>query len=299
MKASQDNAGQPAAREEKSRLSSLGPGRRRRLALLLAVLVLAPSAWSYTTTMAKPSSLLLGVRTVEWVRAHHGAWLVDSAEHVWFGWVNAPSARGPAARAIPRLALPASSPAPQVPRTRDVLPANVPPVIAPALPGEGVWRPAGPDVGGGPPILVTEFRPDATYPRTFAYAAWFEKEQLPKASGSYVVGRANLEARYRAEELIDIPAASAEVGYWLDAGLEGRGLVTRAVTAVLDHAFGPLGLHRVELQTTTDNTRSRRVAERLGFTQEGVLREAAAFPGERRDVVVHGLLAREWHKPPV
>ena len=87
------------------------------------------------------------------------------------------------------------------------------------------------------------------------------------------------------------------MGYWLDAGFEGRGLVTRAVTAVLDHAFGPLGLHRVELQTTTDNTRSLRVAERLGFTQEGVLREAAAFPGERRDVVVHGLLAREWHKP--
>jgi uncharacterized protein (DUF885 family) len=41
-----------------------------------------------------------------------------------------------------------------------------------------------------------------------AYAAWFEKEQLPKANGSYVVGRANLEARYRAEELIDLPAAT-------------------------------------------------------------------------------------------
>ena len=86
------------------------------------------------------------------------------------------------------------------------------------------------------------------------------------------------------------------MGYWLDAGFEGRGLVTRAVTAVLDHAFGPLGLHRVELQTTTDNKRSRSVAQRLGFTQEGVLREAAAFPDERRDDVVYGLLAREWHK---
>src|SRR4029450_3162936 len=40
------------------------------------------------------------------------------------------------------------------------------------------------------------------------YAAWFEKEQLPKANGSYVVGRANLEARYKAEELIDLPAAA-------------------------------------------------------------------------------------------
>jgi ribosomal-protein-serine acetyltransferase len=124
--------------------------------------------------------------------------------------------------------------------------------------------------------------------------AWLEGSQLPlaitvKAEDRWrLVGWVNL--------LIDGPARSAEVGYWLDAGFEGRGLVTRAVTAVLEHAFGPLGLHRVELQTTTDNKRSRSVAQRLGFTQEGVLREAAAFPDERRDDVVYGLLAREWHK---
>ncbi len=40
-----------------------------------------------------------------------------------------------------------------------------------------------------------------------AFVAWFEKEKLPSANGPYVVGRANLEARYRAEELIDLPAA--------------------------------------------------------------------------------------------
>jgi ribosomal-protein-serine acetyltransferase len=96
--------------------------------------------------------------------------------------------------------------------------------------------------------------------------------------------------------VIDARARSAEVGYWLDAGFVGRGLVTRAVTAVLDHAFGPLGLDRVGLQAVADNTRSRSVAERLGFTQEGVLREYAAFPDERRDLVVYGLLAREWRR---
>jgi ribosomal-protein-serine acetyltransferase len=86
------------------------------------------------------------------------------------------------------------------------------------------------------------------------------------------------------------------VGYWLDAGFVGRGLVTRAVTAVLDHAFGPLGLDRVGLRTVIDNALSRNVAERLGFTQEGVLREYAAFPDERRDLVLYGLLAPEWRK---
>jgi len=124
--------------------------------------------------------------------------------------------------------------------------------------------------------------------------AWLEGSQLPlaitvKAEDSWrLVGWVNL--------LIERPARRAEVGYWLDAGFEGQGLVTRAVTAVLDHAFGTLGLHRVKLQTITNNKRSRNVAQRLGFTQEGVLREAAVFPDERRDVVVYGLLAREWHK---
>jgi ribosomal-protein-serine acetyltransferase len=126
--------------------------------------------------------------------------------------------------------------------------------------------------------------------------AWLEGSLLPlsiavkEENGWRLVGWAQL--------VIDGPARSAEVGYWLDADFEGRGLVSRAVTAVLDHAFGPLGLHRVGLQTTVDNVRSRRLAQRLGFTQEGILREAAAFPDERRDLVVYGLLAREWHKAP-
>lgn len=124
--------------------------------------------------------------------------------------------------------------------------------------------------------------------------AWLEGSLLPLSiavkaeDGWRLVGWVQL--------VIDGPARSGEVGYWLDAGFVGRGLVTRAVTAVLDHAFGHLGLRRVGLPTTIDNTRSRSVAQRLGFTQEGVLREAAAFPGERRDLVVYGLLAREWHK---
>ena len=127
--------------------------------------------------------------------------------------------------------------------------------------------------------------------------AWLEGSQLPlsvavKAEGGWrLVGWVNL--------VIDGQAESGELGYWLDADFEGRGLVTRAVTAVLDYAFGPLGLRRVGLVATIDNARSRSVAARLGFTQEGVLREAAAFPDGRRDLVGYGLLAHEWHANPV
>jgi ribosomal-protein-serine acetyltransferase len=122
--------------------------------------------------------------------------------------------------------------------------------------------------------------------------AWLDGSQLPLAiavtaeDAWRLVGQVDL--------LIDGVERVGEVGYWLDAGFEGRGLVTRALTAVLDHGFGPLGLERVELRTITSNERSQSVAHRLGFTQEGVLREAGGFPGERRDAVVYGLLAHEW-----
>ena len=124
--------------------------------------------------------------------------------------------------------------------------------------------------------------------------AWLDGSQLPLViavrlvANWCLVGWVNL--------LIDSPARAAEVGYWVDAEFEGRGLVTQAVSVVLDQAFGSLGLHRVELQTTTNNTRSRSIAQRLGFTQEGVRRDAAAFLGGSRDVVVYGLLASEWRK---
>jgi len=152
--------------------------RPKPLALLTFAAVLSVPLWSYTTTMLQPSSLPLGVRSVEWVRAHHGAWLVDSAEHVWYGWVEAPKAKGPPAHTIPALALPVAGPRPV-----EVLPPPVVPAIAPALPGEGVWRPTGTDTR----VLVTEFRPEAAYPRTFAYVAWFDhrRTQLAFYPGRY------------------------------------------------------------------------------------------------------------------
>ncbi|MCD0449676.1 GNAT family N-acetyltransferase [Actinocorallia sp. API 0066] len=59
---------------------------------------------------------------------------------------------------------------------------------------------------------------------------------------------------------------TGEIGYWLDAAYEGRGLATRAVAALLDHAFTRRSLHRVDLSTSSDNLPSRALAERLGFT---------------------------------
>ena len=91
---------------------------------------------------------------------------------------------------------------------------------------------------------------------------------------------------------------SGEIGYWIDGGHEGRGLASRAVSAVLDHGFGALGIERVSLHTEPANERSRALARRLGFVEEGLLRQGLAFPEGRRDEIVYGLLASEWRRRP-
>ena len=70
--------------------------------------------------------------------------------------------------------------------------------------------------------------------------------------------------------------------------------MTRACRALVDHGFHDMGLHRIEIRVAPGNTRSRAVAERLGFTQEGVLRDAAWLYDHYVDYVVYGMLSNEW-----
>lgn len=79
-----------------------------------------------------------------------------------------------------------------------------------------------------------------------------------------------------------------EVGYWCRSNCTGQGFVTEAVCALNRVAFDQLGARRLELRTAADNERSRRVAERAGFTFEGVLRGDSLTPqGKVRDTRVY------------
>jgi ribosomal-protein-serine acetyltransferase len=93
---------------------------------------------------------------------------------------------------------------------------------------------------------------------------------------------------------VDWENRSAGIGYWIDQGHEGRGLVTRAVRAMIDHAFGVWGMHRIEIQAAPGNARSQAIPLRLGFTREGMLRESERSGDGWLDGVVFGLLASEW-----
>jgi ribosomal-protein-serine acetyltransferase len=93
---------------------------------------------------------------------------------------------------------------------------------------------------------------------------------------------------------VNWPHRSTTIGYWLDEGHQGRGLTTRAVRLLVDHAFGVWDLHRVEIQAAVDNHRSRAIPERLGFREEGVRREAERVGERWHDLAVYAMLAQEW-----
>jgi ribosomal-protein-serine acetyltransferase len=85
-----------------------------------------------------------------------------------------------------------------------------------------------------------------------------------------------------------------EIGYWLGADYVGKGLVTRACRAVITQLFEREKLHRIEIQCAVDNVPSRAVAERLGFTLEGIKRESDWITSSYRDHAMYALLDREW-----
>lgn len=122
--------------------------------------------------------------------------------------------------------------------------------------------------------------------------AWLAGTELPVAIAIPAVGGWQLAGS--AGLRISRSMGSADAGYWIDSSFEGRGLVTRAMTALLDQAFGSLGLARVTVHTVAGNKRSRAVATRLGFTEESVHRQAVALRDRRADEVSYGLLADEW-----
>jgi len=86
----------------------------------------------------------------------------------------------------------------------------------------------------------------------------------------------------------------AELGYWIGAPYWGKGFATEAARAVVDFGFSRRHLHRLFAEHFSENRASGRVMQKLGMTQEGVLRSHFFRDGEFHDVVSYGLLRSEW-----
>jgi ribosomal-protein-serine acetyltransferase len=93
---------------------------------------------------------------------------------------------------------------------------------------------------------------------------------------------------------IDRANRKTEIGYWLDADHQGKGLMTSACRVLVGHLFSKLELNRVIIYCAAENLRSRAIPQRLGFQLEGIHRQAEWLYDHFVDLAWYAMLASQW-----
>lgn len=96
---------------------------------------------------------------------------------------------------------------------------------------------------------------------------------------------------------IDQHNRAAHIGISLRPAFRGRGLAADVIRVLCDYGFQVRGLHRLQIETLTENAPMVRAATNVGFANEGALRHSAWVDGRFADQVVLGLLATSWNQP--
>lgn len=94
---------------------------------------------------------------------------------------------------------------------------------------------------------------------------------------------------------IDKSNCCAEVSYCLKSGLWGQGIMTEVLDVILKFGFEDYGLNRIVAKVLTGNIGSIKVLQKLGFVQEGLLRESLYKNGKYHDLITFSILKSEYH----
>ncbi|MDE5416132.1 GNAT family N-acetyltransferase [Alkalihalobacterium chitinilyticum] len=89
---------------------------------------------------------------------------------------------------------------------------------------------------------------------------------------------------------------TAQMGYWIGQEYQGNGIITKVSKMLTDYAFNQLGLNKVEIRVAVENKKSRAVPERIGFKNEGCIRQSEWLYDHYVDHIVYGMLAEEWNE---
>jgi ribosomal-protein-alanine N-acetyltransferase len=133
--------------------------------------------------------------------------------------------------------------------------------------------------------LVRRGRREASAGRMMPFNVWYADPQTGERNR--MVGQMNVSGISWGS------LCSAHIGYWVDERVAGRGIIPTALALAVDHCFQAVGLHRVEVNIRPENAPSRRVAEKLGFREEGLRRAYLHIDGGWRDHIAYALTAPE------
>ena len=116
--------------------------------------------------------------------------------------------------------------------------------------------------------------------RGFAYVIWYRGQR----AGTIGYHSINWQER------------KVEIGYMLGEQFQGKGLVTKACQVMVTYAFDVMKLNKVEIRCAVGNLRSRAIPQRLGFTEERVMRQAEWLYNHFEDMVLYGMYAHAWKR---
>ena len=142
------------------------------------------------------------------------------------------------------------------------------------------WEATRPQVDGEPPLpsyfaMVRQAHRDARELRSLSLGIWITDEGKKRFVGQITLGGLSFGA-YR----------GGYIGYWIDRRVANRGIVTRAVIALTQYGFQELLLHRIEINMRPENSASQRVAEKAGYTYEGLRHRFLHIDGDWRDHLI-------------
>jgi ribosomal-protein-alanine N-acetyltransferase len=174
------------------------------------------------------------------------------------------------------LRAPRTTDVPELRRTLRANAAHLRPWSAASAPGED------------PASLASVSRSVIRYRREWKRGQSFVLVLTPRENEARIVGRIALGGVLRGA------FQNAYLGYWIDAELQGRGLMTEAVRATTGFAFSLARLHRVQAAVMPRNVASMRVLDKAGYRREGLAERYLCIAGAWEDHVLFATTAEEW-----
>lgn len=89
---------------------------------------------------------------------------------------------------------------------------------------------------------------------------------------------------------------STTIGYWLGESFQGKEIMSKVLNTFIDYAFNELCLNKIEIKVAEENYKSRRLPEKYGFKDEGIIRDAEWLNDRYVNHILYGILESEWNK---